>query len=232
MERFREINWTALLENSKLNGAIQKHLVNVYTTLSLCILFSAFGFLFYLKTLFFVGGLLGFIASLGLIFWLSSVPPEEVTKRLSILFSFSFLEGLSIGPLLELAIEVDPSIIVSAFLGTCCIFLCFSGSALLSDRRSFLYLGGFLGSALSLLSLFSLMNFFIGSTFLFNIQLYGGLLLFCGFIVFDTQLVIHRAANGKTDFVWDTLGLFLDFLNVFVRIVIILLKQKNTRREK
>ena len=35
-----------------------------------------------------------------------------------------------------------------------------------------------------------------------QIYLYGGLLLFCGFILYDTQLIIEKRRMGDTDFVW------------------------------
>ena len=50
--------------------------------------------------------------------------------------------GFSLGPLLGAVIEIDPSIIPTAFLGTCVIFVCFSLAALYSERRAWLYLGG------------------------------------------------------------------------------------------
>jgi FtsH-binding integral membrane protein len=72
------------------------------------------------------------------------------------------------------------------------IFACFSLSALYAQRRSMLYIGGFLSSALTLLTFFGLMNLFFRSEFMFNIQLYGGLLLFMGYVCFDTQLIIEK----------------------------------------
>ncbi len=39
-------------------------------------------------------------------------------------------------------VEIDPSIIPTAFLSTCVIFVCFTLTALYSERRAWLYLGG------------------------------------------------------------------------------------------
>ncbi len=57
---------------------------------------------------------------------------------------------------------------------------------------------------------------------LLQIELYGGLLLFCGFVLFDTQLIVEKCERGDTDYIWHSLDLFLDFINIFRRLLIIL----------
>ena len=49
--------------------------------------------------------------------------------------------------------------------------------------------------------------------------------VFCGFIMFDTQLIIRKGRNGDKDFVAHSLDLFIDFVQIF-RKVLILLMQK------
>ena len=56
-------------------------------------------------------------------------------------------------------------------------------------------------------------------------HLYIGLAIFCGFIMFDTQVIIRKARNGDKDFIAHSLDLFIDFVQVF-RKVLILLMQK------
>jgi len=101
----------------------------------------------------------------------------------------------------------------------------FSASALFAERRSLLFLIGLLSSGLSLMLLLSLVNIFFWSSTLYSIQLYLGLLVFCGFVMFDTQLIIEKAALGSRDYVAHSLELFLDFVNIFVRLVVILSKK-------
>lgn len=33
-------------------------------------------------------------------------------------------------------------------------------------------------------------------------HMYLGLLIMCGFVLFDTQLIIEKAENGDKDYVW------------------------------
>jgi len=50
--------------------------------------------------------------------------------------------GLSTGPLLDVAVAIDSSIVATAFLGTSVVFGCFSLAALYAPDRKYLYLGG------------------------------------------------------------------------------------------
>ena len=112
-------------------------------------------------------------------------------KRMLMLCAFGFLQGATIGPLMDLIMIIDPAIIMTAFLGTVTVFACFTLSALIAKRSSYLYLGGFLSSALSLMFYLSIANIFFGSTHIYNLQLYGGLVVFSLFVIFDTQLVLE-----------------------------------------
>jgi len=225
----REINWAAISKTTPLTPEIKKHLTNVYTTLAVTILFASIGSIFYLATG--ICGSLSFLAGILLIVWLSFTPKEDQVKRFSLLMGFAFVEGISIGPLLLATLDIDPSIISTAFFGTVCVFGCFSASAYFAERRSYLFLGGMLTSSLSTMVLLGFLNIFFRSTFILNVMLYVGLLVFCGFVCFDTQLIIEKAAQGNGDVIMDSLELFLDFVAIFVRLLIILSKDKDKKKK-
>eukprot|EP00019_Armaparvus_languidus_P012063 CAMPEP_0168579592 /NCGR_PEP_ID=MMETSP0420-20121227/311_1 /TAXON_ID=498008 /ORGANISM="Pessonella sp." /LENGTH=164 /DNA_ID=CAMNT_0008613583 /DNA_START=274 /DNA_END=768 /DNA_ORIENTATION=- len=161
-------------------------------------------------------------------------PPteENLTKRFATLTAFGFLKGCSIGPLVSQVLHQDSSIVMTALLGTSVVFASFSAAALFAKRRSYLYLGGFLGSCLSLLFWGGLINMFFRSTMFFNVQLYLGLLMFCGYVIFDTQLIVEKAAQGDNDFLGHSLKLFVDFIAIFVRLLIILSRNSEKKRER
>ena len=56
-------------------------------------------------------------------------------------------------------------------------------------------------------------------------RIYGGLLLFSGFVIYDTQIIIEQAHEGNRDFISHALSLFLDFVNIFIRVLIIIMKK-------
>lgn len=74
--------------------------------------------------------------------------------------AFAFFEGASLGHFVRAILEIDPKILFVAFSATTAIFAAFTGSALFAQKRSYLFLGGFLGSALSLMCWLSFLNIF------------------------------------------------------------------------
>uniref|UniRef100_A0A1J3DWY8 Bax inhibitor 1 n=1 Tax=Noccaea caerulescens TaxID=107243 RepID=A0A1J3DWY8_NOCCA len=215
----------------QISPAVQNHLKRVYLTLCCALVASAFGA--YLHVLWNIGGILTTIASVGSMIWLLACPAYEQQKRLSLLFLSTLLQGASIGPLIKVAIDFDPSILITAFVGTALAFMCFSAAAMLARRREYLYLGGLLSSGLSMLMWLQFASWiFGGSASMFKFELYFGLLIFVGYMVVDTQEIIEKAHLGDMDYVKHSLTLFTDFVAVFVRILIIMLKNSADKEEK
>jgi len=168
------------------------------------------------------------IGALGCLLGLSftSKTPQNLNMRYGLLAGFSFCTGASLAPLVGLAVAVAPSALVTAFLGTCAIFLTFSLSALTTQRRAYMYLGGYLGSAImALLALRFGSYLFGGRSMVYGLELYGGLMIFSAYILYDTQLIVERASAGDMDHVSHALDLLVDLVAIFVRILIILLKR-------
>jgi FtsH-binding integral membrane protein len=224
----RNVDWSSLGKTSTLTQTVRQHLTKVYTTLAFSLLIAAAGSVIEITTGLFAG-VLSIIALLGLVIWFAITDPAQISKRICLLFGIAFAQGVTIAPLVQHTLAIDPAIVSTAFLGTTCVFACFSGAALLSERRSFLYLGGMLSSGLSILCVLALANIFFRSLVVFNIQLYFGLIVFCGFVVFDTQLIVEKSSQGDKDFVAHALELFIDFAKIFIRLLIILSKDKKKK---
>ena len=58
------------------------------------------------------------------------------------LLGFAFLTGLGMGPLLDMAIMMNPTLVPSAFMLTSIVFAGFTGAALFAPDGKYLYLGG------------------------------------------------------------------------------------------
>uniref|UniRef100_A0A8D1K7H6 Transmembrane BAX inhibitor motif containing 6 n=1 Tax=Sus scrofa TaxID=9823 RepID=A0A8D1K7H6_PIG len=219
----RKINFDALLKFSHITPSTQQHLKKVYASFALCMFVAAAGAYVHVVTRFIQAGLLSALGSLGLMIWLMATPHSHETeqKRLGLLAGFAFLTG-DVPVALDIMVFSFNSILPTAFMGTAMIFTCFTLSALYARRRSYLFLGGILMSAMSLMVLSSLGNLFFGSIWLFQANLYVGLVVMCGFVLFDTQLIIEKAENGDKDYIWHCVDLFLDFVTLFRKLMMIL----------
>jgi FtsH-binding integral membrane protein len=56
--------------------------------------------------------------------------------------------------------------------------------------------------------------------------------VFAGYVLFDTQLVVERASAGDMDQVQHALDLFVDFMAIAVRVLIILLKNQERKQQQ
>jgi FtsH-binding integral membrane protein len=65
------------------------------------------------------------------------------------------------------------------------------------------------------------------------LYLWGGLAVFAGFTLLDASELVERAVHHEEfDVVRESTGLYLDILNVFVRIVRILATNDDSRRRR
>jgi len=177
------------------------------------------------------------IASFGLLvalLWRPEVteqqPDANSALRMGLLLGFGFFQGAALGGLILVVLTMDPRIVLTAFLGTVTIFGCLTGSALLAKRKTYLFLGGFLSSAIMNLLLLSIINIFLRLEFLDMFVLYSGLFVFCGYVLYDTQIIIEKVNLGSRDFIRHAAELFTDLVGIFVRLLIILAKsnRRNT----
>lgn len=114
--------------------------------------------------------------------------------------------------------------VITTFSLTIIIFGCFCGSALFSENRSFIIYGGLLSSLLTLLICSRVLVYFFPHLDTFH--LFVGLAVFCGYVTYDTHVMLERAKH-ENDIVDDSISLFLDFVNILIKISRILKKKKD-----
>jgi len=221
----------ALKATAPLSRDVRKHLSKVYSTLAGALMIAALGTVCDLS--YNIGGTLTHIGSFVLVLVLCLTPATAATEiqRLALLLGAAFCQGASIGPLVESVLVIDPEIVITALVGTFCIFACFTAAALLAERRVSFFLSGILSSGLTLLFWVGLANVFFRSSMLLNVQLYFGLFVFIGFVVYDTQLIVEKAQRGNRDHIRHALELFLDFVGIFIRILVILARNSSGKKK-
>jgi len=225
-------NFMRELQFGKLEKRVKNHLTKVYTAMGLSLIACAVGSYLHMVNLL-TAGLLTGLGMIGAVIALTMMTPTNGngSTRFGLLMGVSVLMGINQGPLIDMAIHINPSLVMTAFLATSFVFICFTVSALLSDDRKWLAIGGVLFSALSWLILFGFLNIFLQSQLLFEVKLYVGLAIFCGYILYDTQLIVEKCRSGDDDYIGHCLMLFLDFINIFRRILI-LLSDKEAKKDR
>ena len=131
-----------------------------------------------------------------------------------------------------MAAALDPTIIVSALIGTSVVFVSFTAAALVAKRGQYIFLGGILMSVINYMALSALANMFIRSTVIYQGQLYIGLVAMSAFILYDTQAIMEKFRLGQRDPITHSMDLFFDLVSVFRRLVIILSQREERNQRK
>jgi len=117
--------------------------------------------------------------------------------------------------------------------------LSYVGATARNDK--YLYLGGPLLAGVTVVALSSLAPMVLplgmrGLAISEAISIYGGLAVFSGFVLYDTQKILEHARMAehgliKRDPVNESISLELDMINIFIRLVQILAMQGNNRKK-
>ncbi len=160
--------------------------------------------------------MLFFILQIALIFF-ASFAARKPGLNMVALFSFTTVSGLTLGPLLY---RVGPSIAAEAFALTAITFAGLSMYVVYS-KKDFSFMSGFLMTGLIVLVVGGLLNmFFIQSGMMHFVMSGASVLLFSGFILYDTSNILRY--YGTDEYVSATLALYLDVLNLFIALLSIL----------
>lgn len=193
--------------------------------------------LFFVATLFAVGGVaLGFLFPplmvaafehpwIALILMLGGVMGAQAVRHqpgvnLFALFAFTMLTGVVISPLLYIVNQNNPASIIQAGVLTVGIFGGLTAYAFIS-KRDFSFLRGMLVTGLIVIILAGLLNvLLVGSLGLGFAVAVATLLLFAGFVLYDTSNIIRRYPTNE--YVAGALSLYLDAFNIFLALLRIL----------
>jgi hypothetical protein len=99
-------SFSSAFKLADVSPAVQQHLVGVYLTLLGTIGAAAVGVALNIITGF--GGMLAIFGSVGTTMWMLSLPVSNQRKRSLLLGATALFQGLAIGPLVNVAVAVDP----------------------------------------------------------------------------------------------------------------------------
>ena len=199
--------------NSAANASVEARMAflrKVYTLLTLSLLTAAVGA--YVGRLFVSPGLMLvlFIAEIALIFVAMGVR-RKPGWNVAALFAFTGVSGLTLGPVM---LVYNAAVIQEALVLTVLIFAGLT-FYVIASKKDFSFLGGFLITGLIVVLVGSLLNaFFFHSAAGEFVIAAGGVILFSGFILYDTSNILRY--YDVEDYTSATLALYLDLLNLFL----------------
>lgn len=202
---------------------VSKVLRNTYALLAMTLLFSAVtaGISMAVNLSYGVGMICSLVA-LALI-WFVIPRTANSSAGLGVVFAFTGLLGLSLGPILNhyLNMANGGSIVMQALGGTALVF--FSLSAyVLTSKKDFSFMGGFLavGMIVALVAIVGslIAGFFFGvDVSVFNLAISAVIvLLMSGFILYHTSEIIN---GGETNYILATVSLYLAIYNLFTSLL-------------
>ena len=197
--------------------ATNKVLRNTYLLLGITFLFSAFtayvSFATHARP---VHPLLFIVGVYGLMF-LTNALRNSVWGLVSVL-AFTGFMGYALGPILSFYIanfSNGPQLVSTALGGTGLIFFALSGYVL-TTRKDFSYLGGFLFVAVMLAFLAMIASIFFQIPALSLAISAAFVLISSGLILFQTSEIIH---GGETNYISATVSLFVSIYNLFISLL-------------
>jgi modulator of FtsH protease len=196
--------------------ATNRVLRNTYMLLSMTLLFSAVtASISMAMNLPSGAALVLMLVSFGMIFWVHKT--ADSAQGLVAIFAFTGCMGAALGPMLNhyLALASGPALVMQALGGTALIFLSLSGYVL-TTRKDFSFMGGFLFTGLIVAIIAMVANFFFAIPALSMALSAAIIMIMSGLILFDTSRIIH---GGETNYIRATIGLYLNIYNIFTSLL-------------
>jgi len=160
--------------------------------------------------------LVTFVITMGLLFFV--LPRvQDSGAGIAVVFAVTGLLGFGIGPMLShyLSFPGGASIVATAMGGTGAIFLALSGYVL-TTKRDFSFLGGFLFVGFLVVIGFIVLSLFVNMPAMTLGISAAIVMLMSGFILYDTSNIIN---GGETNYVRATVSMFLNIFNLFTSLL-------------
>jgi modulator of FtsH protease len=166
-------------------------------------------------------------------FFVASAMRRRPGVNVVALFAYTFVTGLFLAPTLFIAqllasegATLDAAPVRDAFLLTGAAFVGLTGYTL-ATRKDFSFLGAALSMGIWVILGALLLSFFVHSA-AFSLAIASvGVLLFCGYILYDTSRLLQD--REEDDAIGAALRLFLDVVNLFVFLLRILSSSSRDR---
>ncbi|EIN13837.1 hypothetical protein PUNSTDRAFT_57909 [Punctularia strigosozonata HHB-11173 SS5] len=177
------------------------------------------------------------VGSIGTMMGVMYTPPESTVLKHAFWLGFNACQAATLSPLFFFS----PAILSRAALYTCGVVGSLSYVGATAKNNTYLYMGGPLLAGVTVVALSSLAPMALplglrGLAIAESISLYGGLAVFSGFVLYDTQKILQHARMAETgaiprDPLRESISLELDMINIFIRLVQILAMGGGSRKK-
>lgn len=184
-----------------------------------------------------VVGIGGLALSFGTMLATRAVDADNYIPKYAFWTAFNATQAAFVAPLMTMA---PPALLARAGVYTVAMMgsIAFVGAT--AKQEKYLYIGGPLLAGAAIVAVSGLAPLVIPATAVRtlaiteNLWLWGGLAVFGGFTLYDVQKVLHHARMAeagimKRDPVNESISLELDFLNIWIRMVQILMMQQRRK---
>ena len=196
--------------------SINKVLKNTYILLGMTLAFSALTAT--IATIVNIGPIASLVLTLigfALLFVVSKT--ADSGKGIFWVFMFTGVMGASLGNMLNhyLAMANGTALIMQALGSTAMIFFALS-AYVLTSRKDFSFMGGFLMAGMIAVIIAMVANIFLQIPLMQVVISSVVVLIMSGFILFDTSRIIH---GGETNYIRATVSLYLNLFNLFIHLL-------------
>ena len=216
-----DYNTATVTRTSGISVEINKVLKNTYLLLSATLIFSAvMAGVSISMNAGHPGMLIWFVVTMGLLFGVHKTANNSMGIILT--FAFTGWMGFTIGPIISMFTAMHGSqIVMQALGGTGLIFFGLSGYVL-TTRKDFTFMRGFLFAGLMILffgSIFYALANYVFGFYVSGLSLAisaGAILLFSGFILYDTSSILR---GEQTNYIMATVSMYLNIYNIFIHLL-------------
>lgn len=200
---------------------VSTYLTKVYATLAYGIAFTALG----TQVPWHLPWMLSAVALLVSIFFVAI--GTNVWEKLMAFTVHSLCQGVLLSTALE---NVPNETLLLATSTLLVMFVTISATSLTFRHEHIGY--GSLGSILMALIYMNLVNLYIQSEVLLTIECVVGLVSFSAYLLVDTIKIVQEFQSGIEDVVWHALAIYLDVLNLFIRLIELITVAKDDKDKK
>jgi len=216
-----DYNTSTVTRAPGINLEINKVLKNTYLLLSATLIFSAvMAGIAVANNATMINPFIWLAVVFGLLFAVNRTANSAM--GLPLVFAFTGWMGYWLGPIISMYTAMHGSqIVMQALGGTGLIFFTLSGYVL-TTKKDFTFMRGFLFAGLMVLFFGSLLylvgNYFFG-LYISGLSLAisaGAVMLFSGFILYDTSTILR---GEQTNYIMATVSMYLNIYNIFIHLL-------------